>query len=103
MYNFISNLWIDYDDELSIQFGYSDFDFRLKPEEDSIPFCRYQECTLGNLITDAVKTLGNGELTIINGGSIRNNIYKGKLTRGGIINALPWLNNIILKRVTRQC
>ena len=103
MYNFINNLWTDYDDELNIQFGYSDFDFIIKPEEDSIPFCRYQECTLGNLITDAVKTLGNGELTIINGGSIRNNMYKGNLTRGGIINALPWFNNIVLKRVTGQC
>jgi len=103
MNNFINNLWTDFDDELNIQFGYSDFDFIIKPEEDSIPICRYQECTLGNLITDAVKTLGNGELTIINGGSIRNNMYKGNLTRGGIINALPWFNNIVLKRVTGQC
>jgi 2',3'-cyclic-nucleotide 2'-phosphodiesterase (5'-nucleotidase family) len=103
MYNFINNLWTDYEDELNIQFGYSDFDFIIKPEEDSIPLCRYQECTLGNLITDAVKTLGNGEFTIVNGGSIRNNMYKGNLTRGGIINALPWFNNIVLKRVTGQC
>ena len=103
MYNFINNLWSDYDKELNIQFGYSDFDFIIKPKDDSIPFCRYQECTLGNLITDAIKTLGNGEFTIVNGGSIRNNMYKGNLTRGAIINALPWFNNIVLKRVTGQC
>ena len=103
MNNFINNLYNEYNDELNIQYGHSNFDFIIKPTDDSIPYCRYQECTLGNLITDAIKTLGNGELTIINGGSIRNNLYKGNLTRGEIINALPWFNNIVLKRVTGQC
>ena len=103
MNNFINNLYNEYNNELNIQYGHSNFDFIIKPTDDSIPYCRYQECTLGNLITDAIKTLGNGELTIINGGSIRNNLYKGNLTRGEIINALPWFNNIVLKRVTGQC
>ena len=103
MNDFINNLWNEYDDQLNIQFGYSNFDLIIKPEDDAVSYCRYQECTLGNLITDAVKTLGNGEFTIINGGSIRNNMYKGILTRGKIINTLPWFNNIVVKRVTGQC
>ena len=52
---------------------------------------------------DAIKTLGNGKITIINGGSIRNNIYKGNLTRGDIINVIPWFNNIVVKRIAGQC
>ena len=103
MNDFIIKIWNEYDDELNIQYGFSNFDLIIKPEDDAIPYCRYKECTLGNLITDAIKTLGNGELTIINGGSIRNNMYKGILTRGKIINTLPWFNNIVVKRVTGQC
>ena len=103
IYDFINNLWKDYENELNIEYGYSDFDLIIKPSDDAIPYCRYQECTLGNLITDAIKILGNGELTIINGGSIRNNMNKGTLTRGGIINVIPWFNNIVVKRVTGQC
>ena len=59
--------------------------------------CRRQECTLGNLITDAIKKFGNAEISLINGGSIRNSMKKGNLTRAQIINILPWFNNIVIK------
>lgn len=103
IYDYIIDLWKEYNEELNVQFGFLNFDFIVMSSDSSFPYCRYQECTLGNLITDAIKTIGNGEFTIINGGSIRNNMYKGNLTRGGIISVLPWFNNIVMKRVTGQC
>ena len=64
--------------------------------------CRYRECTLGNLITDAVRDAGNAEITILNGGSIRNDMKKGNLTRGQVIDVLPWFSNIVQKQLTGQ-
>ena len=106
MNNFINGIWSEYEDLLNDQFGHSNYDIIVKEEEnsptDSI-YCRIKECTLGNLITDAVREAGKAEITIINGGAIRNNLYKGNLTKGELINILPWFNNIVIKRLTGQC
>ena len=82
------------------------FDIIVKPEnskDSSAIYCRYKECILGNLVSDAIKDAGYGEITIINGGSIRNNMYKGNLTRGQLIEILPCFNNIVVKQLTGQC
>ena len=54
-------------------------------------------------ICDSVASAGKGDFVIINGGSVRNNLKKGNITKGGIIEALPWFNNIVIKdkRFTR--
>ena len=44
----------------------------------------------------------NAEIAILNGGAIINNILKGNLTKGQIINVIPWQNNIVVKRVPGQ-
>ena len=105
MSEFIDNIWDEYRSVLNILYGFCDFDLIVIAEgEDShSTYCRYKECNLGNLISDAIKNVGNGELTILNGGSIRNNMYKGNLTRGKIIDILPWFNNIVQKNITGQC
>lgn len=55
MYNFINDIWKEYEDELNIVVGKSDYDLIIRPEGNSDShsiYCRYQECTVGNLITD---------------------------------------------------
>ena len=106
MNNLINSIWDRYYNELNLKYGHSDYDLIVKPEDNkdsSAIYCRFKECTLGNLITDAIKDAGNGEITIINGGSVRNNMNKGDLTRGELINILPWFNNIVVKKLTGQC
>ena len=101
---FIDNMWDEYKEELSIIIGHSDFDLIVKVENDEaiLMECRFQECTLGNLVADALKEAGNGEISIINGGSVRNDMKKGDLTRGQVIDVLPWFNNIVQKRMSGQ-
>ena len=84
-------------------FGFCNFDLIIIDEDTKSNYCRYKECTLGNLITDAIKNAGNGEISILNGGAIRNNMYKGNITRVIIMEILPWFNNIVQKRITGQC
>ena len=105
MVDFIDIVWDEYRNELNILYGFCNYDLIIMPEDGDTHsiFCRYKECTLGNLITDAIKNLGNGEISILNGGSVRNNMYKGNLTRGQIIEILPWFNNIVQKRISGQC
>ena len=103
MVDFIDNLWDKYTSELNILFGFCNFDLIIIDEDTKSNYCRYKECTLGNLITDAIKDAGNGEISILNGGAIRNNMYKGNITRVIIMEILPWFNNIVQKRITGQC
>ena len=103
--SFINSLWDQYKDELNEELGILNFDIIIKPEDDGDShtiYCRYKECSLGDLISDAIRDAGNGEISILNGGGIRNNMKKGKITRGKVIDALPWFNNIIVKELSGQ-
>ena len=102
--DFINSLWDQYKEELGILLGHSDFDMIviIQSDESTLQECRFKECTLGNLVADAVKDIGNGEITIVNGGSVRNDMLKGNLTRGRVIDVLPWFNNIVQKQLTGQ-
>ena len=106
MNNFINDIWNEYKAELNIIYGYSDYDLVIRPEgktDSHFIYCRYQECTVGNLVADAIKYIGNAEISIVNGGAIRNSLKKGNLTRAQIMEAAPFFNNVIQKRVTGQC
>jgi 2',3'-cyclic-nucleotide 2'-phosphodiesterase (5'-nucleotidase family) len=64
--------------------------------------CEYQECSLGNLIADAMKDSTNTEIAFLCGGDIKNNILKGNLTNRQLIDVMPFYNNIIVKRIHGQ-
>ena len=98
---FINNVWDEFSDQLNLEIGETSFDLLIRPEgrsDSASVFCRYKECTLGNLVTDAIRAAGNGEITITTGGSIRNNLNKGKITRGNIIDILLWFNTVVSKK-----
>ena len=59
--------------------------------------CRFGECTMGNLITDAMlwQTQGEGtQIAIQNGGGIRASIEAGDVTVGDVLTVLPFGNLI---------
>lgn len=59
--------------------------------------CRFGECTMGNLITDAMlwKTQDEGvQIAITNGGGIRASIDAGEVTVGDVLTVLPFGNLI---------
>jgi len=59
--------------------------------------CRYEECNLGSLISDALLYATKKQKTQIafqNGGGIRTSIPQGKINLGQILEVLPFSNNI---------
>ena len=106
MNDFINNIWDEYKEKLSLQYGYLDFDLIIRPEGTSdshFIYCRYQECTLGNLISDSIREVSNTEIAIVNGGAVRNSLNKGNINYGKIVETLPCYNNVVVKRLPGQC
>ncbi len=56
--------------------------------------CRFEECNLGNLITDAMRKETGAQIAIENGGGIRASIDVGPITMGEVLEVLPF-NNLV--------
>jgi len=59
--------------------------------------CRTQECSMGNLVADAMleRTKGQGvTIAIQNGGGLRASIDAGQITMGEVLTVLPFQNSI---------
>ena len=100
MNNFINDLWDRYSDELNIQIGVIDYDLLIRPEETTDShaiYCRFKECTLGNLVADAFKDVVSADISLLNGGAIRDSLLKGDITRKDILNIMPFFNSIYVK------
>ena len=103
MNDFLNNKNKQYEDELNIQYGYTDYDLTIRPEgstDSSFIYCRYKECTVGNLAADAFKYVGNSDIAIVNAGAIKANLKKGNLTRAQIMEAVPYFTNVVVKQIS---
>jgi len=106
MNNFINEIFKEYGDELNIVYGSNEYDLLIRPEGSSGSssiYCRFQECTVGNLLADAFKSAGNSDTAFVNGGAVRNSLIKGNLTRSQVMEVAPFFNNLIVKNVPGQC
>ena len=105
MSDFMEEVNDEYSDILNTVIGKSDYDLIIMPENQTLSryiYCRIQECTVGNLISDAIASSSECDFALINGGGVRNSIKKGNITQGDIIGALPWFNNIVVKDLPGQ-
>jgi len=78
--------------------SYTDFDLLITTNRGRI--IRFEENILGNLVTDALKFVGNSDISLINAGSIRESIKKGNITFNHVLNTLPFSAKIIVKEVS---
>lgn len=59
--------------------------------------CRIQECSMGNLVADAMldRSRNQGiDIAIINGGALRASINQGEISMGDVITVLPFQNTL---------
>ncbi|KRB51754.1 multifunctional 2',3'-cyclic-nucleotide 2'-phosphodiesterase/5'-nucleotidase/3'-nucleotidase [Rhizobium sp. Root708] len=65
--------------------------------------CRVQECSMGNLVTDAMLDRGKSQgmtIAIQNGGGLRASIDGGEVTQGEVITVLPFQNTLATFQLT---
>ena len=58
--------------------------------------CRFQECALGNIITDALRAETGAQIAVQNGGGIRASIEAGDITIGDVQLVLPFNNTYVI-------
>ena len=74
--------------------GYTPID--LDGERQSV---RYKHTNLGRVLTSAILNETGADVVMINGGSIRASIPAGEITKGQIIDVLPFGNYVVTKKV----
>jgi len=102
---YINEIYNEHSKELNQVIGHSSYSLKIRPENQTSSrsvFCRYKECTLGDLITDSVKAATNSEIAIFTGGSVRSNLLEGNVTSGEAIDIIPWYNSILAKKISGQ-
>lgn len=65
--------------------------------------CRAKECSMGNLVADAIldRTKGQGiTIAIQNGGGLRASIDAGEVTQGEVVSVLPFQNTLATFQLT---
>jgi len=109
------NRWVDNDmnellsgiealhaDELNQVIGKVDFDMKINADssgDSKKQISRSEEVSLGDLVADAIRAAGNGEIGLINAGSIRADLFNGEITYGEVLNVLPFSADIIVKEI----
>ncbi len=67
-----------------------------------IRMVRRAETNLGDLCADALRSAGNADVGLINGGGVRKNIAKGDITYEDIINVFPFGNTLCVVETTGE-
>jgi len=109
------NRWVDNDmnellsgiealhaDELNQVIGKVDFDMKINADssgDSKKQISRSEEVSLGDLVADAIRAAGNGEIGLINAGSIRADLFNGDITYGEVLDVLPFSTDIIVKEI----
>ena len=80
----------------------SDVDLVINDPVTGQRLVRSAETNLGNLVTDAYRTLLGTDVGLTNGGGVRANIKAGDITNGDIISVHPFGNSMCSAEVTGQ-
>ena len=103
MMEYINNITETHTDELKQIIGTTNFNLIINIDKNKDnQISRGEESTLGDLITDAIRYVGEGDISMMSAGSIRTDLLNGTITYKNIIEILPYFNDIIKKNVSGQ-
>ena len=102
IYEFLSGIEALHEEELNKVIGKVDFDMMINADssgDSKKQISRSEEVSLGDLVADAIRAAGKGEIGLINAGSIRADLFEGDITYGEVLNVLPFSTDIIVKEI----
>ena len=107
MSEFLNDIYDSFSDKLNEVIGKSDFLINVyknatESTDSHTQLSRIGENALCNLVADSMRELGEGDITILNAGTVRADINKGNITYQNVLNVLPYSDDIIVKEITGQ-
>ena len=107
MNGYINDIFDSFSDILNEVIGKSDFLLNVfknasESTESHTQLSRSRENALCNLVTDAMRDLGEADVSIMNAGTVRTDINQGNITYQNVINTMPFSNDVLVKEVTGQ-
>ena len=107
MYLYIKSIEDSYSDTLNQVVGHTDFPLNVyknaaESKQSHEQMSRTSENTLCNLVSDAMRHFGEADVTIMNAGSVREDINVGDITYQEVINTMPFSNDVLVKNITGQ-
>ena len=98
-YIFIEDIIQSHAHEFDEVLAHTEFDLPID-NNTGFPIIRVDENTLGDLVTDAIKSAGKSDIGLINAGSVRKSFWKGNITFNHVLDTLPFSVRIIVKKVS---
>jgi len=73
-------------------------------EEPNVKLCRRVECRTGNIAADALRVVpfDDVQITLLNGGALRNSLPGGAITPGHVLGTLPFKNTPVKARMSGE-
>ena len=107
MHEYINSKFNSFSDKLNEIVGKTDFPLNVyknatQSKQSHEQMSRTSENILCNLVTDAMRHYGNADVTIMNAGSVRDDINEGDITYQDVINIMPFSNDVIVKKIKGQ-
>ena len=96
---FLNSIMAEHSDEFNEIIGNSSFDLPICTREKG-RIIRFEENTLGNLVTDIYRYYGQSDISITDAGTVRDGLYSGNITFEKIINVLPFSDNLYVKNIS---
>lgn len=81
--------------------GELDYDLIVR-DDSSADISRNHENGLCELVADAYREASGADVSVINAGSVRNNLMAGEVTFNDVLNVLPYSNDILIARLSGQ-
>ncbi|MBR2698312.1 MAG: bifunctional metallophosphatase/5'-nucleotidase [Clostridia bacterium] len=71
-------------------------------DDSGADISRNHENGLCELVADAYRAISGADVSVINAGSVRNNLMAGEVTFNDVLNVLPYSNDILIARLSGQ-
>ena len=101
MHRFVEEITESYAPMMDRKVGELDYDLIVR-DDSGADISRNHENGLCELVADAYREVSGAEVSVINAGSVRNNLMAGEVTFNDVLNVLPYSNDILIARLSGQ-
>lgn len=100
-HRFIEDITESYAAVMDRKVGALDYDLIVR-DDSGADISRCHENGLCELVADAYRAISGADVSVVNAGSVRNNLMAGEVTFNDVLNVLPYSNDILIARLSGQ-